>query len=79
MNSYSDGGGRSGVYLEVDANLELLEEDGLVDVFGYLKMLRNARKGLVETLVKAPGLVNIYFFLSPVLTQPRLAMSLRTK
>ncbi|CAG7816789.1 unnamed protein product, partial [Allacma fusca] len=47
---FLDGGGRAGVYLEVDANLELLEEDGLLDVFGYLKKLRNSRKGLVETL-----------------------------
>ena len=59
-NSCSDGGGRSGVYLEVDANLELLEEDGLLDVFGYLKKLRNSRKGMVETLV------NLFFTSIPM-------------
>jgi len=48
----SDGGGRSGVYLAVDANLELMEEEDGFDVFGYLKKLRQSRKGLVETMVK---------------------------
>ncbi|KAK9891184.1 hypothetical protein WA026_013500 [Henosepilachna vigintioctopunctata] len=46
----NDGGGRSGVYLAVDANLELAEEDHKFDVFGYLKKLRQSRKGLVENL-----------------------------
>lgn len=44
----NDGGGRSGVYLAVDANLELSEEEDTFDVFGYLKKLRQARRGLVE-------------------------------
>lgn len=47
----SDGGGRSGVYLAIDANLELAEEEDGFDVFGYLKMLRQSRKGMIETLV----------------------------
>lgn len=47
----SDGGARSGVFMAIDANMELVEEDGLVDVFGYMKKLRQARRGLVETLV----------------------------
>ncbi|CAH0551471.1 unnamed protein product [Brassicogethes aeneus] len=42
----NDGGGRSGVYLAVDANMELQEEEDKFDVFGYLKKLRLARKGL---------------------------------
>lgn len=46
----NDGGGRSGVYLAVDANLELAEEEDCFDVFGYLKKLRQSRKGLIETL-----------------------------
>lgn len=37
--------------MAIDANMELVEEDGLVDVFGYMKKLRQARRGLVETLV----------------------------
>lgn len=48
---FSDGGGRSGVYLSIDANLELAEEEDCYDVFGYLKTLRQSRKGMVETLV----------------------------
>lgn len=47
----SDGGGRSGVYLSIDANLELAEEEDCFDVFGYLKKLRQSRKGLIENEV----------------------------
>lgn len=47
----SDGGGRSGVYLAIDANMELAEEEDGFDVFGYLKMLRQSRKGMIESLV----------------------------
>lgn len=48
---YSDGGGRSGVFLSIDANMELMEEEDSFDVYGYLKMLRQSRKGLIETVV----------------------------
>jgi hypothetical protein len=58
----SDGGGRSGVYCMIDASLELLEEDGMVDVFGYLKKLRLSRKGLVETQVRHIDVVLYSFF-----------------
>ncbi|KPJ04012.1 Receptor-type tyrosine-protein phosphatase kappa [Papilio xuthus] len=44
----NDGGGRSGVYLAIDANLELAEEEDSFDVYGYLKKLRKSRKGLIE-------------------------------
>lgn len=46
----NDGAGRSGVYIAIDANIELCEEDGLFDVYGYLKKVRGLRRGLVETL-----------------------------
>ncbi|KAK0094149.1 hypothetical protein PV326_011718 [Microctonus aethiopoides] len=46
----NDGGGRSGVYLAVDANMELAEEEDTFDVFGYLKKLRQSRRGLIESL-----------------------------
>ncbi|XP_063932951.1 receptor-type tyrosine-protein phosphatase kappa isoform X1 [Zophobas morio] len=46
----NDGGGRSGVYLAIDANMELQEEEDKFDVFGYLKKLRQSRKGLVENV-----------------------------
>ncbi len=37
--------------MAIDANLESVEEDGVMEVFGYMKKLRQARRGLVETLV----------------------------
>jgi len=45
----NDGAGRSGVYIVIDSNIELCEEDGVFDVFGYLKKIRGLRRGLVET------------------------------
>ena len=48
----SDGAGRSGVYIVIDSNIELCEEDGVFDVFGYLKKIRGLRRGLVETQVR---------------------------
>eukprot|EP00092_Neocalanus_flemingeri_P000996 GFUD01001063.1.p1 GENE.GFUD01001063.1~~GFUD01001063.1.p1 ORF type:complete len:786 (-),score=160.08 GFUD01001063.1:498-2855(-) len=45
----NDGAGRSGVYIAIDANIELCEEDGVFDVYGYLKKMRGLRRGLVET------------------------------
>ena len=52
---YSDGAGRSGVYLAIDANIELSEEDGVIDVFGYVRKMRTQRRGLVESLVSKFG------------------------
>lgn len=46
----SDGCGRTGTYLGIDANLELAQEDNLYDVFGFVKKLRMARRGMVETV-----------------------------
>ncbi|KAL1502113.1 hypothetical protein ABEB36_007306 [Hypothenemus hampei] len=46
----NDGGGRSGVYLSIDANMELGEEEDKFDVFGYLKKLRQSRMGMVENV-----------------------------
>ena len=51
MFVFSDGAGRSGVYLAIDANIELSEEDGVIDVFGYVRKMRTQRRGLVESLV----------------------------
>jgi protein tyrosine phosphatase len=47
----NDGAGRSGVYLAIDANIELSEEDGVIDVFGYVRKMRTQRRGLVESLL----------------------------
>ena len=51
QNMFSDGAGRSGVYIAIDANIGLCGEDGVFDVYGYLKKMRGLRRGLVETLV----------------------------
>lgn len=60
----NDGGGRSGVYLSVDANIELAEEEDKFDVYGYLKKLRQSRKGLVENLVSFQSKLKIFSFSS---------------
>lgn len=49
---HSDGGGRSGVYMAIDANLELAEEEDCFHVFGYLKKIRQSRRGLIENVVR---------------------------
>lgn len=46
----SNGGGRSGAFLALDANLELLKRTGQVDVFEYGKILVNARPHLVDSV-----------------------------
>jgi hypothetical protein len=48
------------VYIAIDANIELCEEDGLFDVYGYLKKIRGLRRGLVETLVSIVEYTYIY-------------------
>lgn len=46
----NDGCGRTGTYLCIDANLELVEEDNVYDVFNYTKKMRQSRKFLIENL-----------------------------
>uniref|UniRef100_T1KVD1 Protein-tyrosine-phosphatase n=1 Tax=Tetranychus urticae TaxID=32264 RepID=T1KVD1_TETUR len=46
----SDGCGRTGAYLCIDANLEFCDEDNSFDIFGYTKKMRQARKGMIETM-----------------------------
>lgn len=50
---FSDGGGRSGVYLAIDANMELGEDEDTFDVFGYLRKLRQSRRGLVDNVASS--------------------------
>ena len=45
----SDGSGRTGAFLAIDANLELKEEDNQFDVFGHTRKMRMARKGMIES------------------------------
>ena len=46
----SNGCGRSGTYICLDANLQLAEEEGVVDIFNYSKALRKARVSMIENL-----------------------------
>ncbi|GMT15986.1 hypothetical protein PFISCL1PPCAC_7283, partial [Pristionchus fissidentatus] len=46
----SNGAGRSGAFLALDANLELMKKTGQVDVFEYAKQLVNARPHLIDSV-----------------------------
>jgi hypothetical protein len=43
-------GARSGVFLAIDANIELAEKQNMFDLFGYFQRMRKARKSLIETI-----------------------------
>ncbi|CEF70850.1 Receptor-type tyrosine-protein phosphatase delta [Strongyloides ratti] len=47
---FCNGGGRSGAFLSVDANLELLKKTGQLDPFKYGKILVNARQNLIDSI-----------------------------
>jgi protein tyrosine phosphatase len=61
----SDGCGRTGAYLAIDANLELAEEDNSYDVFGYARKMRSARRGMIESATQ-------YKFIYETLQEARL-------
>ncbi|KAH7713468.1 Protein T13H5.1 b, partial [Aphelenchoides avenae] len=46
----SNGGGRSGAFLALDANLELKQRNGVVDVYEYCKTMVNSRKDLIDSV-----------------------------
>ncbi|KRX42008.1 Receptor-type tyrosine-protein phosphatase mu [Trichinella murrelli] len=46
----SNGGGRSGVFLAIYANLDLAEAENVIDVYGYCQTLLNARQSALENL-----------------------------
>ncbi|TMS33747.1 hypothetical protein L596_001446 [Steinernema carpocapsae] len=46
----SNGAGRSGAFIALDANLELLKKTGQIDVFGYAKTMVNSRPNLVDSV-----------------------------
>ena len=43
-----DGGGRSGTFLAIEANLSVVENRGLVDILGTVKWLHQQRSQLVS-------------------------------
>ncbi|KAI1720000.1 protein-tyrosine phosphatase domain-containing protein [Ditylenchus destructor] len=46
----NNGGGRSGAFLALDANLELMQRTGQIDVYEYAKTLVNSRQHLIESV-----------------------------
>ncbi|PAV85492.1 hypothetical protein WR25_21299 [Diploscapter pachys] len=46
----SNGGGRSGAFLALDANLELMKKTGQLDVYEYAKTLVNSRPHLIDSV-----------------------------
>ncbi|CAD5211604.1 unnamed protein product [Bursaphelenchus okinawaensis] len=61
----SNGGGRSGAFLALDANLELLKKTGQVDIYEYAKTMVNCRQHLIDS-------VEQYIFIYDVLCEALL-------
>ncbi|CAB3411504.1 unnamed protein product [Caenorhabditis bovis] len=58
----SNGAGRSGAFLALDANLELMKKTGQLDLFEYAKTLVNSRPHLIDS-------VEQYIFIYEVLAE----------
>ena len=61
MYMYSNGVGRTGVFLSLHIILERMLVEGLIDVFQTVKNLRIQRPAMVQTLVSGFG---VYTFLA---------------
>jgi hypothetical protein len=48
---FSDGASRTGVYLALDVNLRLLQTENQIDIYGYVKLLRQMRPYMVGNKV----------------------------
>ncbi|VDN53952.1 unnamed protein product [Dracunculus medinensis] len=46
---FSNGGGRSGAFIALDANLELLKRTGQIDIYEYGKTMVNSRPHLIDS------------------------------
>ncbi|PIC44446.1 hypothetical protein B9Z55_004809 [Caenorhabditis nigoni] len=57
-----NGAGRSGAFLALDANLELMKKTGQLDFFEYAKTLVNSRPHLIDS-------VEQYMFIYEVLSE----------
>lgn len=47
---FSNGGGRSGAFIALDANLELMKKTDQIDVYEYAKTMVNSRPHLVDSV-----------------------------
>ena len=56
---FSDGIGRTGVFITLHAQLERLKIEGIVDVFQFVKSARGQREGLVNSPVSSQQLIPI--------------------
>ncbi|KAE9548517.1 hypothetical protein FO519_008273 [Halicephalobus sp. NKZ332] len=59
---FFNGAGRSGAYLALDANLELLKRTGQIDLYEYSKTMINARPNLIDS-------VDQYIFMYEVIAE----------
>ena len=50
---FSNGIGRTGVFITIHAQLERLKIEGVVDVFQFIKSARKQREGLVNSPVSS--------------------------
>ncbi|VDM26925.1 unnamed protein product [Toxocara canis] len=49
-DAFSNGGGRSGAFIALDANLELMKKTDQIDVYEYAKTMVNSRPHLVDSV-----------------------------
>lgn len=54
INAFSDGMGRTGAFVCIDCELERLKNEGIVDIFQFVKSSRCCRPFLVENVVSRP-------------------------
>ena len=55
---FSAGVGRTGTFLTLDWSLEKAEAEGIVDVFALVKLLREYRVNMVQTLVSGSAWIS---------------------
>ena len=62
MPLFSNGIGRTGVFITLHAQLERLKIEGVIDIFQFIKSAREQREGLVSTPVSCCNIIIIMLF-----------------